>query len=158
MGHCLLMSNFDAKKNYGVKQSARLIAYTYTATYSMTSASSLCLLCWHQEYPCAVETMYFSDEVSSVTLWRNNVFHSLSKHYFPEFYLAWLSHVKLLKVNLVLFVSRILIKSHRQPCGHQLRWKLSKLAHFASPAFVQCLQQFAKLHSDKYFTTLPQPF
>ena len=44
----------------------------------------------------------------SITPWRINVLHSLSKNYFPalpSFSLVWSIHVKLLKVNLALFES-----------------------------------------------------
>ena len=58
----------------------------------------------------------FTHSCPSVTLWRSNVFHSLSKNYLlalQSFSLAWLSHVKPLKVNLGFFVSSIILKSHR---------------------------------------------
>ena len=50
----------------------------------------------------------FIQRCPSIALQRNNVFHSFSKTYIlalQSFSLAWLSHVKLQKVILALFVS-----------------------------------------------------
>ena len=46
----------------------------------------------------------------SIPVWRNNVFHSFSRNYFPglrSFPLVWLSHVKVLKVNPVFRATNI---------------------------------------------------
>ena len=64
----------------------------------------------------------FIQRCPSITLRRNNVFsqffHKVFFFALRSFSLAWLGHVKILKVNLALFVSGILLKSHRQPCRH----------------------------------------
>ena len=55
-----------------------------------------------------ISLSFMYSKVSFNNLWRNNVFHNPSKNYFPavrSFLLAWLSDMKLLKVNPALFVS-----------------------------------------------------
>ena len=70
----------------------------------------------------------------------NNVFHSLSKSYFPpmwSFLLAWLSHVELLKVNLAFFVSWILLQKPQAaiPSSFNINWSTANLAPFAYRTF-----------------------
>ena len=78
----------------------------------------------------------FHSKVHSITLWRNNVFHNLSKNNFPamqSFLLAWLSHMKLLKVNSALFVSWI--PKHSQIAMQLSSYSIGQLACFAFCTF-----------------------
>ena len=58
---------------------------------------------------------WFIQRCPKTILWTNNVFHSLSKNYFPALLSSLLAlsyHVKIPKVNLALFSSWIFLSSH----------------------------------------------
>ena len=87
----------------------------------------------------------FTQRSSSITLWRNDVYHSLSKNYFPLIFIGFAESRKTSESEPSTF--RIL-KSHRQPCGHHSRLKYGHwLAGFASCTFGAARKEIVGDHS-----------